>query len=200
MNSRIFADKAMIFLKKYNTYSKKDEMLAHYGLETIYILITKTIFITILSILFGILKEVYLFIIFFGLLRLYSSGMHMKKGIHCTIISTICLLGFPYLSINTSFKYGVKLIIIGISIICFTLYSPADTYKKPLINVKKRKILKIKSIIVLFIYAILTLYIRNSFISSIIIYSIILQVILILPITYKIFNMPYNNYLNYKEE
>lgn len=200
MNSKIFADKGIVFLKKYNSYSKKEEMLAHYGLETIYILITKTIFITILSIIFGLLKEVYLFILFYGILRLYSSGLHMRKGIHCTILSTICLLGLPYLSIITSISFGVKLIILGISLICFTLYSPADTYKKPLINVKKRKILKIKSIIILFIYAILTLYIRNSFISSIIIYSIILQVILILPITYKIFNMPYNNYLNYKEE
>ena len=200
MNSKIFADKCLIFLEKYKTYDKKEKMLVHYGLETIYILITKTLFITILSLLLGIVKEVYLFILFYGTLRLYSSGLHMRKGYYCTIISTIFLLGFPYLALNTSYNIGIKLIILGISIICFGLYSPADTYKKPLINEKNRYNLKFKSIIVLFIYIIIIIVSKNEFLNNIIFYSIILQTFLILPITYKLFKMPYNNYLTYKEK
>lgn len=200
MNSRIFADKGIIFLKKYNTYTEKEELLAHYGLETIYILITKTIFVTIISLLIGITKEMYIFILFYGLLRLFASGIHMKKSIYCTIFSTIILIGFPLLSIYTTINYGIKIIVLGIGIICFGLYSPADTHRKPLINSKKRYQLKIKSSIVLFIYSILLTIIKDNFLSNVIVYSIVLETILILPITYKLFNMPYNNYLNYKEE
>lgn len=200
MNSKIFADKGIIFLKKYNNYSEKEELLAHYGLETIYILITKTIFVTIVSLLLGITKEMFIFIFFYGNLRLFASGMHMKKGYHCTIISTIMLTSFPLLAMYTTIEFEIKLIILGISMICFGLYSPADTHKKPLINKQRRYELKIKSYIVLIIYSILILFIKNNFLVNSIIYSIILQTILILPITYKLFNMPYNNYLNYKEE
>lgn len=200
MNSRIFADKGIIFLKHYNNYSEREELLAHYGLETIYIMITKTIFITIISLLIGITKEMYIFMLFYGMLRIPAAGIHMKKSIYCTILSTLFLIGFPLLAIYTKINFGIKLIIAGIGIICFTLYSPADTHRKPLINSTRRRNLKIESLIVLFIYIILTITTNNSFISNTIIYSIILETILILPVTYKIFNMPYNNYLNYKDE
>jgi len=200
MNSRIFADKGIIFLKQYNNYSEREELLAHYGLETIYIMITKTIFITIISLLIGITKEMYIFMLFYGMLRIPAAGIHMKKSIYCTILSTLFLIGFPLLAIYTKINFGIKLIIAGIGIICFTLYSPADTHRKPLINSTRRRNLKIESLIVLFIYIILTIITNNSFISNTIIYSIILETILIHPVTYKIFNMPYNNYLNYKDE
>ena len=122
----------------------------------------------------------------------------MKKSIHCTILSTIFLIGFPLLSIHTIINFGIKLIICGISIICFELYSPADTHKKPLINDINRYKLKVKSSIVLILYIFLIFVIKDKFLSNVINYSIIFQTILILPITYKLFNMPYKNYLNYR--
>lgn len=200
MNSTKFADKGMIFLKKYKNYNHKEELLAHYGLETIYILITKMLFITLVSILIGITKEMYIFIIFYFFLRFYASGLHLSKSIHCTIMSTTILIGFPLLAIYTNFALPIRLIINGIVICLFAFYSPADTIKKPLINYNKRINLKIKSIMICFIYFILTLFIKSNFILNCITYSLILQTILIVPITYKTFNMPYNNYLNYKEK
>ena len=124
----------------------------------------------------------------------------MKKSFHCTIMSTLFLIGFPLLCIYTRIQFGLKIIIFGIGFICFGLYSPADTHRKPLINSERRYNLKIKSIIVLFMYFILIFFVKTNFLSNVIIYSIILETVLILPITYKLFNMPYNNYLNYKEE
>ena len=57
MKAKQFADKMMLFFKKYKKYSHKEEVTVHYGLQTIYILITKTIFVTILSLFLGITKE-----------------------------------------------------------------------------------------------------------------------------------------------
>lgn len=200
MNSRKFADSMMIFLKKYKTYERKEELLVHYGLETIYIFITKMILITIFSLLIGLTKEMYIFIFFYGLLRLYASGMHLSSSIACTIFSTIILIGLPLLCLYTDIPFEYRFLINGIAISIFALYSPADTVKKPLIKEKHRIKNKFKSVIVCFIYLGLTLIIKDYFILNCITYALILQSFLISPISYKLFNQPYNNYLNYKDD
>ena len=97
------------------------------------------------------------------------------------------------IELNTSSK-----IIIGIIFtIGILLFSPADTKKRPIINKKRRKIYKILSTIISIIYVILSVIIKNNYIENCLIFSIILQNILISPITYKIFNLPYNNYKEY---
>ena len=77
------------------------------------------------------------------------------------------------------------------------LYSPADTKKRPIVNKKRRKIYKILSTIISISYVTLSIIIKNSYIENCLIFSIILQNILISPITYKIFKLPYNNYKEY---
>ena len=47
------------------------------------------------------------------------------------------------------------------------------------------------------LYFILTLLIKNNLIINSLIIGTIIECILVLPITYKAFNMPYNNYKNY---
>lgn len=89
-------------------------------------------------------------------------------------------------------------IIIGIILtIGMMLFSPADTHKRPIVNKKRRRIYKIISTIISIIYVILSIIIKNAYISNCFIFAIVLQNILISPITYKIFKLPYNNYKEY---
>ena len=76
--------------------------------------------------------------------------------------------------------------------------SPADTHKKPIINKKRRLIYKYISVFITFIYGIIALIINNNFLSNALILTIIIQCVVISPVTYKLFKAPYNNYLNYK--
>lgn len=195
MGSKIFANKMLIFLKKYKNYSNKEEIIVHYGLETIYILISKLIIVTIISIIFNITKEMYIFIIFYGLLRLFAGGLHLSKSINCTIFSTIVLIGLPILAINSHIYLEYRIIVSGISLVLFALYSPADTVRKPMINKEKRIKNKIKSYIMCFIYFALLFILKNEFILNCITYSTILESFLICPLTYKVFNKTYNNYM-----
>jgi accessory gene regulator protein AgrB len=55
------------------------------------------------------------------------------------------------------------------------------------------------SIIVCISYIITSLTIKNSYISNALIFSIWVEAVLILPISYKLLNLPYDNYLNYKK-
>lgn len=200
MNSKKFAEMVLPFLKKYNTYSHKEELLIIYGLQTLYILITKMILITIFSIILGITKEMYIFIIFYGLLRFFSSGLHLSSSLGCTILSSFMLIGIPELVIHTNIIFEYRILITGLVLVIFALYSPADTIKKPLIHEEKRIKNKIISSVLCYIYLILTLIIKDRIILNYITYALMLQSFLIMPITYKIFNQPYNNYLNYKAD
>lgn len=197
MNSKKFADSVMPFLEKYNSYTDKDKIIAHYGLETLYILTTKMIIITLISVLFGITKEMFIFLLFYSVLRSYAGGLHLSSSIECTILSSIILIGLPIVCKNIIIIESLRIIIIGFSICLFALYSPADTYKKPLIKEEKRVKLRLLSFIMCILYFISSLIIEDDYILNNIALSLFLEGVLITPFTYKLFKQPYNNHLIY---
>ncbi len=179
-------------------YNKEQLEEIKYGLEAIYLLITKFVVIFTLSIILGLWRETLIFLIVFNFLRATAFGIHASKSIYCWISSIISFIFIPYIS-KTYIIPNIFLIVITFSCsILFSLYAPADTIKRPLINAKKRKIFKIITIITSLVYLSAIIYLNNNTIKNLIVSAMILQVILILPITYKIFKLPYNNYKNYK--
>lgn len=78
--------------------------------------------------------------------------------------------------------------------------APADTKKKPIVSKKRRKVYKIISTILTIIFALLAVLIKDNFISNCLIFSIIMQNLMISPTVYKIFKLPYNNYITFLKE
>lgn len=190
-------DKCMNIIKNNMQYDDTKLEEIRYGLEGIYLTITKITIISILCIILGIFKEFLIFLIIYSIMRAPSFGIHASKSWICLITSTLSFIGFPLLSICTKLNLITKIIIGTISIIGICLFSPADTIKRPIINKTRRKIYKVLSTIIAITYIILSIKINNNFISNCFIYSTILQNILISPLTYKLFKMPYNNYKEY---
>lgn len=190
-------DKCMNIIKKNIQYDDTKLEEIRYGLEGIYLTITKLIIISILCIILRIFKEYLIFLTIYSIMRAPSFGIHASKTWICLLTSSISFIGFPLLSIYTTINTTLKIIIGLISIIGIYLFSPADTIKRPIINKKRRKIYKILSTIVATLYIILSIKIKNNFIANCFIYSTLLQNILISPLTYKAFKMPYNNYKEY---
>jgi len=184
-----------------NMHIYGDEKLEEikYGLEGLYLTLSKIIVILIISAILGLLKEDILFLLFFNFLRFTAFGIHATKSLYCWISSGITFILIPYLCKNLVYSNWFYIIISIITLIIFILYAPADTINRPLINTKKRQIYKFISIVLSAIYITLIFVINNLLIKNILTFSLILESILILPITYKIFNLPYNNYKNYKE-
>ena len=81
--------------------------------------------------------------------------------------------------------------------ICLFVYAPADTNKHPLINSKKRKRFKILSFSFGLIYTFLIVYLNGHDITKYLLLGMLEAVLMILPITYHTFKMPYNNYKRY---
>lgn len=169
-----------------------------YGLEGLYLTFTKLIVITTVAIILGILKEYMILLLAFNGIRLFSFGVHAKKSSHCLISSLLFFITFPIICKNIQIPLIYKEIIFIPLVLIIGIFSPADTEKRPLKNKKKRLIYKILSIITAFIYMTVALIIKNNTISNCLIFSLIIQIIIILPITYKIFGVSYNNYKKYE--
>lgn len=192
-----FLNSSINFIKRYKQYTEEEIEIISYGLESIYLDGTKAVIIFTMAIILNIFKEVILILIFYNIIRTKAFGMHAKKSFYCLILSTFLFIGGAILTKYISIPYKMAIITSIICNICILLYAPADTYNRPLINKKKRIIFKYESILLGFIYIIAIYLLKNSNFIEFIIIGMVEATIMILPITYKIFKLPYNNYKNY---
>lgn len=188
----------MNYIKKRKKISLEEEEVMIYGLESIYILVTKLTIICALALLLGIFKEFIIFLLLFNGIRTFAFGLHATKSYICLILSSAAFLGFPYLSQIINMPFIIKIVLGIICIILIFKNSPADTEKRPIVNPKRRRNFKIISVVISNTYVILSFFV-NNFISNSLLFSLLLEVIFISPLTYKIFKLPYNNYINYLE-
>lgn len=196
---KLIINKCMELVTTYNKdLSQRDIDKIKYGLEGLYLTITKLIFIIIVSIILGIWKETLLLILIFNGIRLTAFGVHAKRSIDCLISSTLFFILFPIICIKLTIPLIVKVILFIPLTVLIGIFAPADTEKRPLINKKKRKIYKILSIIISIIYMTIAIVIKDNTLSNCFIFAIVIQIIIMLPITYKIFGVSYNNYKTYK--
>ena len=188
-------------ITKYYDYDNTKISEIKYGIESLYLTITKTIIIFIISFILNITKELMLLFVFYSLIRLTGFGVHAKKSWHCWVTSLITFVLIPllikYVTLNKEF------IIISYTIFTLLLleYAPADTEKRPLINKKRRIIYKVLTILLVISYLIYSLIQRDNItIINTLYFSILLETLLVLPCTYKLFGVKYNNYKNYKKK
>ncbi len=196
---KLIINKCMELVTTYNKdLSQRDIDKIKYGLEGLYLTITKLIFIIIVSIILGIWKETLLLILIFNGIRLTAFGVHAKRSIDCLISSTLFFILFPILCIKLTIPLIIKVILFIPLTVLIGIFAPADTEKRPLINKKKRKIYKMLSIMISIIYMTIAIVIKDNTLSNCFIFAIVIQIIIMLPITYKIFGVSYNNYKTYE--
>ena len=168
-----------------------------YNLEGFYLTISKLLIMIPLSIIFNVFFEMILFIIIFNFIREPAHGLHASKSYICLITSSITFIGIPYISKIIELNLYTRIIISVIGFILIVVFAPADTEKAPIIRKEKRLKLKIISIVNTAIMIALSFTIHNSIISNLILAAIIIESILINPLTYKLFHVKYNNYIEY---
>ncbi len=177
------------------TQDKLDEI--RYGLEGIYLSITKVIVILFITFILGIFKEALIVLLFFNLLRMFAFGLHAKESWQCWISSSISFIGIPYLCIYCNFNNIVYYIMLCLSVLTYLIYAPSDTVKRPLIKKNRRLKFKILTILVSIIYIIVFFKTNDIFIRNVITTTMLLEAVLIHPLTYRVFNLPYKNYERY---
>lgn len=161
-----------------------------YGLELIIGEIPKIILLFLIAI---ILKIGWLVIFAYATMLPYKTvagGFHLKTNIGCLIGTFIVYFGNVLISkfivFSPEIKYLLSIIILILSIIMIYLYAPADTINLPILRKKERKIKKILS----YIFAIATLgaalIVKDSILSNILIFNVLIETISISRLAYKI--------------
>lgn len=193
------ANRLTEILKDRSDKSNFQENKVRYGIEVILINITKTTLIMGLAALLNIFWTTIVIMLSFGALRRYSFGVHATTSFYCSLSTIIGFFSGAFLSMHI---FENKLILAGmftVSIISILTFSPADTESRPLLGRNKRKTLKRKSIIIWVISFILAMYLKDFRIGFLIAYGNLLEAIMIMPVTYKIFNRRYKNYERYEQ-
>lgn len=191
----VFLNHTMNFIaSNQKDLNQEDKEKLAYGLEGLYMSITKLVIIFLIAFLLGFIKEFIITLIFFNIIRFPGFGFHASKSVVCLIASTLLILGLPYLFTNIEVSLTIKIILCIVSVITFIICAPADTWKRPLTNKKKRIIRKVVGCSLAVIYSVLIIVFNGYEISNLLMAALLIETILISPIMYLIFKEPYRNY------
>lgn len=193
----LIINKTMNTIKRYSDFDNTKLAEIKYGLESLYTAITKLVVILFINFLLGSIKEFIYIYFFYGLLRFSGFGLHAKKTSHCWFLSLIILVSVPLMVKYIEIPRHICISLMTFLLIWIIIFAPADTEKHPLINKKKRILYKIICSLNALIYLIIVILSKNIYLSNILLFSLLIQVILVLPITYRILGLKYNNYKNY---
>ena len=87
--------------------------IIEYGLESIYLTITKIVVIVLLSIVLNIFKETILMILFYNIIRLFAFGLHTKNSTACLFTSISLFIFGAFLAIYLKISIGSRGIYVG---------------------------------------------------------------------------------------
>lgn len=166
-----------------------------YGIELIIGEIPKIFLLFVLSFILGI--GWYTVFAYVALIpyRASSGGFHLKTHVGCIIGSSLFYYGIVYLSKFIILNLVQKYIIIGIAlvfgVIMVSQYAPADTENIPIISKKERKRKKVLSYITLMLTLTASVFIKDSIISNILIFGVIVQSFMISRLAYLLTNNKY---------
>lgn len=165
-----------------------------YGLEGLYLTITKMLLIVLCWIILGTIKEGFLFLLFYFVIRFFAFGVHARTSLECLIISILIFVGIPFIAIIVPFNLYLQTFLNVVSLLLILIYAPADTHKRPLLKKKTRAYLKRMSLMVSIILITISILFSRNAISNLIVFALLSESILITPFLYKLLNVPYSNY------
>lgn len=162
-----------------------------YGLQLIIGEIPKLILLFTVAIIFKIGWLVIFAYITMLPYKTVAGGFHLKTNIGCTIGTFIVYFGNVLISKSLEIEpQYIKYMIVGVtwifSIIMISIYAPADTVNLPILRKKERKTKKILSYIFATITLIGAIFIKNSTISNILLFNVLIESVSISRLAYKL--------------
>lgn len=189
------SNKILELISNKNQTEEEKEILL-FGITRIVEDIPKTIGIVIIGLILGIIKEMAIVTLIIMLYKTFTGGVHAKTNWGCFAYSLIFYLAIIYSAKYLVFagivKYSIYAIIYIFSMYTIFVYVPADVPEIPKVNLKLRKQLKIKSIVMLnLIYLVSLVILKDVLIQNLVIYSVFYISIMTTRTIYKIFKAEY---------
>ena len=104
-----FLKSSIDMISKYQNVDEGDISKLRYGLEGIYLTLTKMVIIFLLAIILKIFKEIFFLLIFFNIIRFTGFGFHANKSSECLFISIISFVLLPYILLKTNLNKEIIL-------------------------------------------------------------------------------------------
>ena len=187
----ILVDKLLFMIKdNNNSYNELELEKIRYGLEGLYLMITKLIIIFILALILDIVKETLLLFVIFSGLRFFGFGVHAKTSFQCLIYSTLLFIVLPYIFYNIEINLITEIIIFTICFINLLIFAPSDSENRRFKKKRKYLIRKFLTLVVTVIY--MWLYFNTDYLNVLFMISIIIQSIVVNPLIYKLLGVDYN--------
>lgn len=178
--------------------------IINYGLQLIVGEIPKFLLLFVIAYLLKVPKLSILALITISPYRMVSGGVHLKTHLGCLTATALFYIGNAFLSKSIILEQKERLVtclaIWLFSMIMIKLYAPADTEAVPILRKKERRIKQIFSYIIMTITLGISLILRNSTISNILLFGVLLQTIAITRFMYKMTNNKYGHEVYNKEE
>ena len=168
----------------------------NYGLQLVIGEIPKTFLIIAIAYILGVLKLTILALLFIMPYRTFSGGVHLKTHIGCIIATSLFYIGnavaSKYIVFNPIYIKYVLIILIWIfSMIMIRFYAPADTEDVPILRKKDRDLKRKLSYITMTLTLIVSVIVKDTVISNLLIFGTLLQTISITRFIYNITNNKY---------
>ena len=170
--------------------------IINYGLQLVIGEIPKTLVILTIAYILGVFELSILALLFVMPYKTFSGGVHLKTHIGCIIATSLFYVGNAYLSKSIVIEpVYLKYIFISLvwifSMIMIKLYAPADTEAVPILRKKDRILKRNLSYITMTLTLIISIFIKHSTISNLLVFGTLLQTISITRFIYKITNNKY---------
>lgn len=191
---QLFLNNSMELICKYQSFSDCDKKKLLYGLEGIYLTISKLVILLILAFILDMFWEFVLVTILFNIIRYTGFGFHAEKSYQCLFFSIFNFVAIPFILLHIHLSDFVVYLLCAFCIVHYLLFAPADTKKRPLTNKRKRIIRKTLTVLIGLCYTLVIVLLKNSYWTSIILAAMIVEAIIVSPVTYWLFGQPYNNY------
>ena len=179
-------------------YTEEQIAVVKYGLESIYILVTKMTVLTLAALVMGVVKEYLIFLSFFGIIRSTAFGLHANKSWECYVSSFLLLVLPPWICLQFKMNVWIQLVLGTFAVGYIYKYAPSDTKNRPIISQKRRIVYKTISTLTALIYVIVSFY-TPPFYSNSLIAVLLIECLMISPEIYSVFHLPYANYRQYLE-
>ena len=182
---------------KGETITDDEKDVLNFGVTRIVEDVPKYIIMLTIALLTNTIKELGLVFLIMVVYKTFIGGAHARTNLICLISSNITfftpIIISKLIDINNVVLTGMYITIAIISLLVIYFIAPADTEEVPIINAKKRKMLKFKGFISLtIIYTILILFINNSDIKEIVLFTILLIDIYATKPIYRLFKCKYS--------
>lgn len=197
-NAKKFSSAAGSWIEKHSGEKSEKEMkIIRYGLEILYLNVVKIVVLFSLAYVLGIIRYTLVAALVFSLARISGFGIHAKSTLGCYLATGSIYIGVPLLARSVHLGLIFRIFLIILMFIGLWLYAPADTEQRPILGEKKRLKFKMRAIVIMGIIAAISFWVPQIY-GDIMILSLIGEVIMILPITYKLFSRGYRNYETYE--